>query len=360
MGMFTPDPDAGTTAQAPEGDDRPDHGVRRALIGLLGCCLLLAGLGLGTAAYLQHRLVGQVDRIDHAFRGLTDRPEKPTQGDAARAQNILVLGTDRRSEEPTTGTAASAPTWIPGAQRTDVIMILHVDGDGEGASLISIPRDAWVQVPGFGYDKINAAFSFAGPSLAVQTIETLTGVRVDHLLVVDWSGFEAITDAVGGVTVTVPRTVEDPVNHVVWTRGRQLLGGREALLYVRQRYGLPRGDLDRILRQQAYLRSLSRATVGRLRARNPLEIYDLLDVVSRNVAVDSEWSTSDLRHFALTMRGIRASDLQFLTAPVADLGWEGDQSVVHLDLARNHELWQAVAEDRIAGTPNASGVSPPT
>ncbi|MCW2764502.1 MAG: hypothetical protein JWO11_461 [Nocardioides sp.] len=346
MGIFEASP-VGGQVEAPRDDDHADHGVRRAMIGLLACSLLLVGFGFASVVYVQHHLVGQVDRIDHVFRGLTDRPAKPSQGDAARAQNILLLGTDRRSDDPTTGTDASAPTWIPGAQRTDVIMILHVDGDGNGASLISIPRDAWVDVPGYGSHKINAAFSLAGPSLAVKTIETLTGVRIDHMVVVDWSGFEAITDAVGGVTVTVPRTIEDPMNHVVWTRGRQTLTGREALLYVRQRYGLPRGDLDRILRQQAYLRSLTRASVSVLHGRNPLQVYDLLDVASRNVAVDSEWSASDMRGLAMTMRGISVSDLKFLTAPVADLGWEGDQSVVHLDPKRNRELWLSVAEDRL-------------
>ena len=120
-------------------------------------------------------------------------------------------------------------------------MILHIDADREGASLISIPRDSWVNVPGYGHNKINAAFSLAGPSLAVETVEDLTGVRIDHLAVVDWEGFRSLIDTVGGVTVTVPRTVEDPHNDVVWTKGRHPLNGAAGADLLRQRYGLPDG-----------------------------------------------------------------------------------------------------------------------
>ncbi len=120
-------------------------------------------------------------------------------------------------------------------------MILHVNADRDGASLVSIPRDSWVDVPGYGYNKINAAFSLAGPSLAIETVENLTGVRIDHLAVVDWAGFQSLIDTVGGVTVTVPRTIEDPHNHVVWTKGRQTLNGDQALLYVPPALRAPHG-----------------------------------------------------------------------------------------------------------------------
>ena len=89
-------------------------------------------------------------------------------------------------------------------------MVLHINADRDGASLISIPRDSWVNVPGHGYNKVNAAFSLAGPSLAVETVEDLTGVRIDHLAVVDWEGFRSLIDSVGGVTVTVPQDRRGP------------------------------------------------------------------------------------------------------------------------------------------------------
>jgi LCP family protein required for cell wall assembly len=328
-------------------EPRRPRAMRRALIGLLVCVIVLGLVLVGMMVHVQSRLSGQLARVDNVFTGLADRPARSTSGTAGDALNILVMGTDRRSEAATTGSAATGAEWVPGAQRTDTIMILHVDGDREGASLISIPRDAWVDVPGYGENKINAAFSFAGPSLAVQTIEDYTGVRIDHLAVIDWTGFETLTDALGGVTVTVPRTIQDTRHHVVWTKGEQRLDGSQALLYVRQRYGLPHGDFDRIRRQQAFLRSLMHSSITTLRGSNPKTAYDLLDATTRSISVDEGWSFDTMRDLTLDLRGISPRDVEFITAPVRGLGREGDQSVVYLDRAANRDLWSDVFDDRV-------------
>jgi LCP family protein required for cell wall assembly len=320
----------------------------RLLVGLLVVLLVVATGGAVTAWRVQSHLAGQVSRIPGVFDGLANRPEKPTTGPAARAVNILVMGTDRRSEKPTTGTGATAREWVPGAQRTDTIMVLHVDGDRQGASLISIPRDSWVDVPGYGQNKINAAFSFAGPSLAVETVEQLTGVRIDHLAVIDWSGFQALIDAVGGVSVMVPRTIEDPHLDTVWAKGRQTLDGERALLYARQRYGLAMGDLDRVRRQQAVMRGLVRASGATLRSAQPMEIYDLLDTLTAHISVDSGWDFDDMRSLVLDFRNIDLESMDFMTVPVRGLGREGAQSVVYLDRTGNQALWAAVREDEVA------------
>jgi LCP family protein required for cell wall assembly len=320
--------------------------VRRALVATLVFLVVLA-VGLATAAFVvQARLGGQVHRIDNVFAGLDDRPARAS-GAAGEALNILVMGTDRRSEVPTTGTDAAAAEWIPGAQRTDTIMVLHIDADRQGASIISIPRDTWVYIPGHGMAKINAAFSLAGPSLAVETVERMTGVRIDHLAVVDWAGLAAITDRLGGVTLTVPRTVEDPANHVVWTKGRHTLTGAQALLYVRQRYGLPNGDLDRIRRQQAYLLALMRSGLRTLGSYSPFRIYGLLDAVTSNISVDREWTVGAMRSLLLDLGGLGPSDLDLITVPVAGFGTEQGQSVVRLDWAANSHLWNAVFRDDV-------------
>ncbi|MGB0102441.1 MAG: LCP family protein [Nocardioides sp.] len=335
-------------AEDPDPKVRRGAAIRRAVTAVLIFLVLigvaLAGLGL----IVQSRLSGQLERVDGVFTGLEDRPARAA-GPAGEAMNILVMGTDRRSDVPTTGSGAAAAEWVPGAQRTDTIIILHIDADRQGASLVSIPRDTWAYVPGYGMNKINAAFSFAGPTLAVETIERMTGVPIDHLAVVDWAGLENITDAIGGVTMTVPRTIEDPANNVVWTKGRQTLNGAQALLYVRQRYGLPNGDLDRIHRQQAYLLALMRSGLRTLGSHSPLGIYDLLDAVTENMTVDSGWSVSDLRSLLLDLRDLKAADVQMLTVPVDGFGYEGAQSVVYLDWAANSKLWNAVYRDDLDG-----------
>src|SRR5690606_11587247 len=118
------------------------------------------------------------------------------------AINILLAGSDARTDGRGTTGAGKGDAWKRGGQRSDTIMILHITGDRKSAYLISVPRDSWVNIPGRGMNKINAAYSFGGPPLYIQTIEELTGLRMDHLAVIDWTGFQALTDALGGVEMT--------------------------------------------------------------------------------------------------------------------------------------------------------------
>lgn len=340
---------APSTAVAARTSRRGRHAVRKAFIGLMVCVALLTLAAVGGFFYVEHRLSSRIHQLDGVFDGLEHRPAKPRSGPAKEAVNILLMGTDRRSEKQTTGQSASAPGWIPGAQRTDSIMVLHIDGDRRGASVVSVPRDAWVEVPGHGMNKVNAAFSFAGPSLAVETVELLTGVRIDHLAVVDWEGFSKLTDDLGGVSVTVPASVHDSARGVTWAAGEHELDGEQALLYVRQRYGLPGGDLDRIRRQHGFLKSLAKQSFESDMRRSPVRLLGLLDTLTANLTVDAGWSVREMGALALSLRHLRANDVDYLTVPVHGLGRVGDQSVVFLDSSAGKALWEAVGEDRVDG-----------
>jgi LCP family protein required for cell wall assembly len=325
---------------------RRRHPVRNAMLGLLACVTLLATLLGSGVLYIEHRLTRDIDRIDGVFDGLEHRPAVPAQG--ADAVNILLVGTVRHSDVGTSGMGAAAPLRTPGAQLTDTLMLVHIDGSRRAATVVSIPRDAWVEVPGHGMAKINAAFSYGGPSLAVATVEALTDVRIDHLAVIDWEGFRELTDAVGGVTVTVRRTVHDTARGITWTAGRHTLDGQQALDYVGQRYGLPRGELDRVRRQQTFLRELMADSLHTQMRTSPSMILDFVDPVTRNLSVDAEWSAHDMAILALSLRNLRTADIRYVTAPVAGLGREGQQSVVHLSQARCAALWQALRSDQLA------------
>lgn len=321
----------------------PFHGL------LAGICAGLLGVAAitGTAAtVLYQRSEDSLSRLPGVFAGQPDRPPRAT-GSAAGAVNILVLGTDRRSPVPTTGSAARAASWVPGEQRSDTVLLLHIDADRRAASAISIPRDAWVDVPGHGPDKINAAYSYGGPRLAVATVERLTGVRIDHVAVVDWAGFAAITDRLGGVEVTIPATVHDSARDVTWTAGVHRLDGRQALAYVGERYGLPGGDLDRVRRQQAFIRAVVEDSLTPETLASPRLLRRLVDTAVRYVSIDEGWSLSEILRLAASLRHLHSREIDFLTAPVAGTGMVGPQSVVFLDHRADSALWRAVRQDAV-------------
>jgi LCP family protein required for cell wall assembly len=325
------------------------HRLRRVLLLLVGAFVLLLACAVGGIYYLTNQLGNEVDRIPGVFAGLDEaqRPAKPLTGPGADAVNILVAGSDTRSAAQTTGTGAVGAEWAPGAQRSDTIMLVHIDGDREQASVISIPRDSWVNIPGFGMNKINAAFSLGGPSLYVATIELLTGVRIDHLAVIDLQGFANLTDALGGVTVDIPRTVSDPSTGMVWHAGVQKLDGDQALLYVRQRYGLPGGDFDRIKRQQYFLRQLMLQTLSAGTLANPFKFHSALSAVATNLSVDDEFSNGEMRSLAFSLRNLRLGDVDFLTVPLNGTGRRGAASVVLLNKRADASLFKAVRIDDV-------------
>lgn len=332
---------------APAPPSRPTGRRRRgrsvALWGLVAVLLLVCGAG-GYGWWRADRAADSIDRIPDA---LPDLPEKqqppPTEG-----VTFLLVGLDTRSDVPTTGEDARRPAWQVGASRSDTMMLFHLSGDRQDATVVSLARDTWVEIPGHGHAKLNAAYSWGGPALAVRTVQDLTGIRVDHLAVVDWNGFRALTDAVGGVDITVPRDVPGRGDAPAYRAGTHHMDGEEALAYVRERKGLPRGDLDRTKRQQNFLRALMHQVLSGETLSSPSRVSGLLDSVGDVVGVDEELTNAGLYDLAWSMRGLRAADVRFLNAPYRGLDMIDGQSVVLPDPERAEPLWQAIRDDEVA------------
>ena len=329
----------GTTGDAPAGGRR---WLRRALVsvGVLGLVVaLVAGGGLW---YLTQRYGGNVDRVDDVFTGMAEetRPaaSSPTAQPEADAAPItfLLVGSDTRADV--------APGELPDA-RSDAIMIARFSADRQHAQVVSIPRDSWVDVPGHGKNKINAAYAFGGPTLLVQTVEQLTGVRIDHYAAIDFAGLIQVTDALGGVDVVLPETTS--WGPYTFTAGPNHLDGEAARWYVGQRYDLPGGDFDRVKRQQNYLRAL----FGKLFAQDvftsPAKLDSTLLAVTDAVAVDDSLGNGDLLSMAYALRGLRPEDVAFFTAPVLGTGREGSASVVYLDATTGERMWGFLRTDSL-------------
>lgn len=338
-------PTAPPTA-APDRADRRRRRTRRVLLGAL--TLLVTGVlfTLGTGWYAYEHYTGRVARIPHVFP--TGVPAEAQPAPAKGGQTFLLVGIDARSDLPTTGSDAEAPAWRPGAQRSDTMMLVHIPADHRNAYVVSLPRDSWVPIPGKGDAKLNAAFSWGGPPLLIDTVQRLTDVPVDHLAVIDWSGFRKLTDAVGGVDITVDKTVPRRNGGGEWEKGAHHMDGAEALDYVRERYGLPRGDLDRTKRQQNFLRAVLARTLSGGTVSNPLKAKRMLDAVTSTVSVDDRLSDGGLRDLVWSMKDVRPSGMVFMNAPVAGFDMIRGQSVVLLDRNGASALWEAIRNDTMA------------
>ncbi|WP_405017719.1 LCP family protein [Kitasatospora sp. NBC_00070] len=328
--------------EAPEAPPRPRRRGRRLLLAVLLTVLLITGGCTGALYWTADHYASSVARIPGALPSLAES-ERPRPVPNAGV-TFLLVGLDARTDA---GAPAKAPVWQAGAARSDTMMLLHLSADRKNASVISLARDTWVDVPGHGKAKLNAAYSLGGPALMVRTVQDLTGIPVDHLAVVDWNGFRSLTDAVGGVDITIPKEIEGKGEARHWAAGTQHMDGTTALLYVRERYGLPNGDLDRTKRQQNFLRALMQQTLSSGTLGNPGKLTGLLGSVGEVVSVDDKLSNTDLYDLAWSLRGLRGDGVRFMNAPFGGFGDEGGQSVVYLDQRVAKQLWEAVRNDRV-------------
>ena len=304
--------------------------------------LLLASCG-GWAVYLNDK-IADVPRV--ALDLDEDRRPERVTGEAAESMNILLAGADA-GDGPPIAEAVASGSWPAYSHRSDTIMVLHLSADRKNATLVSVPRDAWVEIEGVGMSKINGAFSKGGPSLYVQTLEQFTGLRMDHLTIIDWNGFKDLTTALGGIPVYIPEDIYDPSQDVQWSKGDQELEGKSALQYVRMRYGLENGDFDRIKRQQNFLRQTMKKLLSNGTTSNPIKLTHAVEAITRYLTVDSEFSNSDMRSLALSMRSLNDEDVTFVTVPKERYDTIDGQSVVIVDEERTKALFQAVANDDI-------------
>jgi len=212
---------------------------------------------------------------------------------------------------------------------------------------MSIPRDSWVEIPGHGQGKINAAYSYGGPSLTIHTVENLTGIRIDHFAVANFESFVALTDDIGGVRVNL-KTPQSLAGKEFGT-GAQVLNGQQALAYTRERSSLPGGDLDRVRRQQTWMRSIVSSVLTNGTLSSPTALYSFLKTASRTVAVDESFTLNQMQSLALETRHLHSNDMKFMTVPTAGTGTSVDgQSIVKLDSDADAPLFKAFAEDRVS------------
>ncbi|RPF40933.1 LytR family transcriptional attenuator [Streptomyces sp. Ag109_G2-6] len=320
-GAGIPD-DAGTAAGAGAGTPPRGRRRRRLLrwIGLGAVLLVLAGAATGW--WLYAKLDGNITEDTSATAELRRYERERPAHFASGAQNILLIGSDSRSGSENAGYGQDG-----GTQRSDTTILLHLPADRRSATAVSIPRDLMTEVPeclgtdgsrtGDRFAQFNWAFQWGGAACTIRTVEKLTGIRIDHHMVVDFGGFKKMVDAVGGVEVCLKRPVDDTEAHLRLPAGRQVLGGEQALGFVRARYSLGNGsDTERMERQQQFLGSLWEKVSSNGVLLNPARLYPLLDAATSSVTTDPGLaSLRGLYELVRGVRGIPADQVKFLTVP---------------------------------------------
>jgi polyisoprenyl-teichoic acid--peptidoglycan teichoic acid transferase len=319
--------------------------IRRIIMSMVSLVLLLAvGTGAAYVAFLNHVVT---TNIKHAALlptagtnpdGTKVGTSSPLRQPAAKdAQNILVVGSDSR------GSVANG--------RSDVIVLVHISSDRKKVYLVHFPRDMYVNVPGHGKDKINAAFAYGGGPLLVQTLQELVAVPIDHMAVIGFDGFQAMTDALGGLDVYAEEASTEPGSGTVHV-GVNHLGGKAALAFVRERLQLSEGDISRGRRQQAFIKALLLQSLSRETLTNPIRFAQLVSAGTQNLTLDNAFSIGDVRTEALAMRNLRSKDVAFITAPFTGFGvTPAGASIDIVDDAQMAQLSFALGNDDMGTYP---------
>ncbi|WP_111721305.1 LCP family protein [Homoserinimonas sp. OAct 916] len=333
---------------APEPTKKKHRRSLKLLI-IVGVVLLLAGGTVGGYAWnLTHKFDDQTVKIADPFPSDSVRPTAPppatgpSQAPAAKttAQNILLLGSDTR------GSIGGSITDISG-QRSDTMMIVHIPADRKHVYVMSIMRDSWLQIPGHGEAKVNAALSWGGVPLAVQTVEQLLDTRIDHVAIVDFASFKEVTDALGGVEVNNPIAFDSSSQPGrVFPAGAQHLNGTDALAFTRERYAFTDGDFQRVRNQQLVIKAIMAKVMSKAMLADPFKATSLIDTVTPYLAVDEGLNSGYLTSLAWELRDLRTNDVTFFTMPTAGVGTSDDgQSIVNVDWDKLAELKKALATD---------------
>jgi LCP family protein required for cell wall assembly len=318
---------------------------RPLLVALVATLGTLVGIAV-VVAVVASVFVGGLARSYDAGKDVIPEPfpTGPRPAPKHGAENVLLIGSDSRSGSNPDG---DHRTFDIGG-RSDTLMLVHVPADRQDVFLVSIMRDSWVEVPGHGTAKINAAYAWGGVPLTVQTVEHLLDVRIDHVAEIDFAGFAGMTDALGGVTVDSPGTF-DARGHS-YAAGPNHLDGDAALAFVRERYAFADADHTRVRNQQAFMRGVLEGVLSEGTMTNPGRIQDFVTATSRYLSVDEGLTFPTLVDLGWSLRGVRSEDLTTFTLPTAGSGSSPDgQSIVTLNTLAVQSLSQALRSDDLPG-----------
>ncbi len=335
------------------------HSRRRRIVQRVVIVLGVLVIVLTSAFVIAYKkLEGNISEI--SIGDLGDRPEAVDVEGPKKPLNVLVMGSDNRD-------GTNIPGDTPGL--SDTTILLHLSADRKRAYGVSLPRDAMVErpecttksgkktVPG-GLTQFNAAYAVGGPACTIKTVESLTNIRIDHFVVVDFAGFKDMVNAVNGVTVCVPDEVDDDIGRIHLPAGTYKVNGAQALDYVRVRHdiGAANGDIGRMKRQQAFIAAMVEKVVSKGTLANPVRLYKFLDAATNSLSTDSGFAhLKELVSLGTSLKNIGLDNVQFITVP--NQPWPEDPNRLEWTPEAN-EVWRKIRFDRPLGKLAVDAVVP--
>ncbi len=311
-------------ARAIEGDR---HSTKKGVQIFLGGGLAVVLVVVGVIGIYLNAIRRTFDDNVHRIDGVIE----PASTEHHDTLNYLLMGSDSRTPSTDRG-------------RSDALMLVHVNGNRDTVYIVSYPRDMWVPIPDHGTAKINAAYAYGGMALTVRTMEDLNQIPIDHVAITDFTSFEEMTTALGGITVDNQHY--SAAEGYVFPEGEITVEGKEALVYVRERYQLPNGDFDRAERQRMVVGGIMDKALSAEVLTNPAKFTEFVSTVSKYLTVDASLSDTELLTTAMSLRGITRDDIHLLQAPVSGTGMSADgQAIDYVDQAKLAELQEALQTD---------------
>ncbi|WP_284980188.1 LCP family protein [Arthrobacter sp. fls2-241-R2A-200] len=330
----------------PRREKKASKTTRNVLLGFAAAVLVAALIGGGYLFNLAQTFNSGTTKIEAAFPDESTRPQKAEPVNGTAAVNILVMGSDTRGSS-----GLDVSTQAPTDQRADTLMLVHIPADRKNVYAVSLMRDLWIDIPGHGQAKINAALALGGVPLMVQTVESLLQQRIDHVAMMDFEGFKGLTDALGGVEVDVKipfAPASGPMKGHYYAAGKQTLNGDEALAFVRERKSFSDGDYQRVRNQQAFMKAIISKTIARNTLTNPVTVSSMVSAVSPFISVDKGFDAAALGGLALGLKDLKASDTVMFTLPTLGTGTSQDgQSIVVADTTAISDISSALSKDQL-------------
>ncbi|MFF4247710.1 LCP family protein [Streptomyces sp. NPDC001822] len=315
-----------------------------------GLSVLVLGAG-GIGHAVVSGLETGIDRVD-PFKDMKNRPQ------GGHGLNLLLVGTDGRDR---ISKAEKKKYRLGGApcHCTDTLMLVHLSADKQRASVVSLPRDSYAELPAHTDGttgkqhsahpvKLNAAYAEGGPHLTVRTVEEMTGVKIDHYLEVDFTSFMKTVDTLGGVEICTAKPLKDAYTGLDLTAGTHRLDGGGALQYVRSRHLDGAADLGRMQRQQKFMAALIKQTTSSGVLMNPVKFQQVASSMLASVRADKGFGTEQMLQLGKAMRGFTPASSEFASVPLQEEGYQvkGIGSTVRWDAQKSKKLFRALREDR--------------